>query len=145
MGGRKGWPKDRPRNPNLGDSSVRIARGVNQLEQSEKVLGDSSERSARGVNQLEQLGEAVGLFRVSWAKDCEAMCPGTIDVSSQSLSCGPWSDDYLDALTHDKVGEASGSNQSQKKSMEGNRALCNGLKVSYIDRRTEELVITEED
>ncbi|GAB2273634.1 hypothetical protein Dimus_008416 [Dionaea muscipula] len=152
MVGRRGWPKGHPRNvvvrSTVGLVGQGVAKGGNGGQESliwGRTLGNCllGEASQGGVKwDLVGVAQVEGSCAVSWAEECEIVSQGGRLHSTSPITLNG---NFLKALTQSESGEETQTSQAQKQTLEGNRAMCNGLKLSGVDRRNEVIVITEED
>ncbi|GAB2283540.1 hypothetical protein Dimus_018046 [Dionaea muscipula] len=133
-------------NPKLGESSVGSDRSAKNLELSLEGVDSVVECGAGEIESGASLSGAgtsnPGFFRASWAEDCEDGGLGVLDAGVHS---GGQLGDFFTALTQGTVGMGVDVAQPHQKLLEGNCTPCNGLKLSYVDRRDEEIIIFEED
>ncbi|GAB2299958.1 hypothetical protein Dimus_034003 [Dionaea muscipula] len=128
-GGRRGWPKGRPRKKAGSGAPVSVPVPEVGVQKSPNREG-SSEGREHSMMRLEQ---------VSQAADCEsAGCESAMAGSSEGRKEeNPGGGGYFAALTCGKGEMIVEHAQDQEVTMEGNKALCNGMKLSYVDRRDE--------
>ncbi|GAB2290926.1 hypothetical protein Dimus_025186 [Dionaea muscipula] len=109
-----------------------------------------SGRDIAGICEGRSVGEAQeeGSCSSNWAEECERDLQGLVEETAGGLQYSSpvkVNGDFLKALTQSALGEEAQAKQPQMQPMEGNRIMCNGWRLSGIDRRSEEIIITEED
>ncbi|GAB2277608.1 hypothetical protein Dimus_012316 [Dionaea muscipula] len=124
----------------LGDSCALIAREVDCVEAFGFLASGKSCGSFRGGERDSTMrigcieGQISSASRPSWADDCEKVnqAEGVVEGSGgllQDSLPAANSGDFIRALTQGKDREKSPQGLTHRMSMEGNRAMCNGVKL----------------
>ncbi|GAB2297032.1 hypothetical protein Dimus_031136 [Dionaea muscipula] len=95
--------------------------GSESPESGNRVLGETSQGGL--VRDLVREDQVEGSCAVSWAEECELI--SLVHNSSPVKLKG----DFLSALTQSASMEVVQSSEAQAQVLEGNRALCNGLRL----------------